>query len=104
MRLRSRRRLSPLTVSEKRKRDRYLAEEKQRNKQIAKQEGYAKAQKRKFYAEYCNLCRKYGCRINSLSGEYVSKVWRGETISTLKSHLDGLKKSLQWSDRSLFRN
>lgn len=92
-----------LTPAEQKKREKYIAEQKKRDKQIRRQEHYARKQKRLFYDEYAVLCKKYGCYIGSLSGENIHKVWQGEEIYTLKSHLSGLIRSFRWANRPTFR-
>lgn len=55
---------------------------------------YKLKQRKLFFNEYDRICKKYGCYIGSLSGAFVSKQKRGETIYTIKSHLETVEMSL----------
>ncbi len=78
--MRRRRKRKPLT-------DEQRAELRRQNKNARQRSGYAKSQKRKFFIEYSELCKQYGCIITG-NIKHLTKVKRGETITTVKGHLE----------------
>lgn len=97
-----RRRKRELTPKEQIARDKVVAKEKEQDRKIRRQKNYAVKQKKAFYKEYRVLCKKYGCFIQSFSGSYVNKFWPKEKIYTLKSHLEGVCRRMDDSDRPVF--
>ena len=83
-----RRKRKPLTKEQ-------IAERRRKDKNYNARKRYALKQKRLFYIEYEKLCKKYGCYSDSLSGAFITKQKRGETIYTIKSHLGSLRRSIK---------
>lgn len=66
-----------------------------KNRNFQARQRYALKRKKLFFIEYEKLCKKYGCFISSLSGEFLTKQKRGEDIYTIQSHLESVEKGLK---------
>ncbi len=77
----------PLTESQ-------IKEIRRKEKNYKSRKKYALKQMESFLVEYNRICKKYGCFILSFYGSGISKQKRGETIYTIKRHLESIKRQL----------
>ncbi len=75
--------------------DEKIKELRRKDKNYNARRRYALKQRILFYIEYEKLCKKYGCYIGSLSGSFIKKQPRDETLYTISSQLDTLKRHLR---------
>jgi len=71
-----------------------IQEIKQKRKNYKNRKRYKLRKMESFLVEYKNICKKYGCFIQSFYGSHISKQKQDEKIYTIKSHLESIRNSL----------